>query len=439
MKKKLGLAILPVLLSVAMSVTTCSPTPPDVPAEPGVETRENLLSFGITGSAKMFPEKLNPSFVLRHSEVQKLLLDLAHAPMSAEEIDAALDESPITREDLETILFIRQEQARYVINFTLLTREDLARVSAVSDKYGNSLASAYVANRDRINGILSDYSLEGVDPKAAAYILLGCFSLDWDGLDLTAEKGYRALGTLRPGGSIYTPWAKERGDVSLKALYWGSHNDYHSDFVLTTFGDHDALPRNGFPDLLWRTSGALSDMNIPDGFRVPWLKLTRHALSELALPVGQVMMALGGGGKSAADLAVMSGLETEELEDLLHTLEHLQYIEKVGGRYRADIPVFSQQDAPMIEELLDVSRAVMEEWLADNHDTIRSELGEITPLRYGVPYEVVFTQIWHYIFGLTNRHLVEAGLFADPYGDGRTNKGFLPAVWHPSLSGDSPH
>ena len=41
--------------------------------------------------------------------------------------------------------------------------------------------------------------------------------------------------------------------------------------------------------------------------------------------------------------------------------------------------------------------------------------------------------IWHYLFGIANRHLVEAGLFADPYASTRNYKGAIPAVYELEL------
>ncbi len=75
----------------------------------------------------------------------------------------------------------------------------------------------------------------------------------------------------------------------------------------------------------------------------------------------------------------------------------------------------------------------MDAWLAANYQAVQAELSTITPLRYGVPYADVFTQVWHYLFGTANRQLVEARVFADPYSESRQYKGFIPVVWHGSL------
>jgi len=87
----------------------------------------------------------------------------------------------------------------------------------------------------------------------------------------------------------------------------------------------------------------------------------------------------------------------------------------------------------MMDDVLRISRQIFSDWLAANYEPIREDLAGITPLRYGVPYDEVFTQVWHYLFGIANKRLVENGLLADPYAPDRKFKGFVPAVWDWSL------
>jgi len=78
----------------------------------------------------------------------------------------------------------------------------------------------------------------------------------------------------------------------------------------------------------------------------------------------------------------------------------------------------------------------MTRWHEENYDRIVAALADLTPIRNGVPFERVYTEIWHFIFGIANRHLVEAGLFADPYSGNRRHQGFLPVIWASELTKD---
>jgi hypothetical protein len=116
-------------------------------------------------------------------------------------------------------------------------------------------------------------------------------------------------------------------------------------------------------------------------------------------------------------------------------LDKAGYVRQQNGRYAAAIPVLDANDRAMTDSIVGLSAQIMSAWLDTNYDSIRGELKGTTPLRYGVPYPQVFTQVWHYIFGATNRALVHAGLFADPYAGGRY-QGFAPVVWDPAVYRD---
>ena len=97
--------------------------------------------------------------------------------------------------------------------------------------------------------------------------------------------------------------------------------------------------------------------------------------------------------------------------------------------YRATIPVLTERDRAMVTGLLRIGRKALEEWFATNYAELKSTVANISPVRNRVPFTVAFDQIWHYLFGIANEKLVEAGLFADPYGPDATFQGYVPAVY----------
>jgi hypothetical protein len=91
--------------------------------------------------------------------------------------------------------------------------------------------------------------------------------------------------------------------------------------------------------------------------------------------------------------------------------------------------VLAKRDDAMVRRLLAIGHGVMESWLAANYPKMKADLGDLSLMRSGVPFEDGFTNVWHYVFGIANRKLVEAGLFADPYAADRKLKGSIPAVY----------
>jgi hypothetical protein len=403
---------------------------------------KSLLSVGVTGNVQS-EGKGNPTFLMHPLEVQKLLLAIAEEPRDLAYASRTLEGSDITVDDLLALKLLRQDDDRLVINFNFLTQQDQVEIVRVATPHAAALAEGYLQHREEIETILATRGLPDVPATYYAYILIGCFSLDWDGLLFTDDPRFRAAATHRSGDDLYTPWAKERGEeVSLKGLYWGSHNTYRENANLTTFGDHHSLPRAGFPDLGWSLRVDTDRLPGDGETRETIARAARRFLRDLAGAVGEVMLALGNGPKSVDELTVTTSLPAETLIDLLALLEEIEYVAVVGSRYRATVPVLTDTDTPMVRKLLSLGRQVIRQWHEEHYDALASELSHITPLKHGVPYGVVYTEVWHFVFALANRELIEAGFLADPYAGNRRYKGFIPAVWRPGQErledGDGP-
>jgi hypothetical protein len=117
-------------------------------------------------------------------------------------------------------------------------------------------------------------------------------------------------------------------------------------------------------------------------------------------------------------------------------LVDIQVLTKDENQYIAALPVLGQSDLEMVNKARQLSWDIMKAWLTENYASIEAELKGLPAVSQGVPFEVMFTEVWHYIFGLTNRDLVAAGFFQDPYGQDRLHKGYMPSIWSKSLYDD---
>ncbi len=383
-----------------------------------------VLDTSIVGTSTCDRE---PCFghVMRDAAVQRLLLRLAGGPVDTASAEAALSPDGPDADDLLALRLMRKEGDHYVLGFALFTAADVQRIRTVSDRLAGSLAAALLARRAEIEAALAAYDAPGVDRRDVAFFLLGCASLDWDGLAVTAEHGYRQTTAERPDGT-YVPVAMERVDLSLRRIYWGSHNVRVDGIGLTSFGDHDALPRILFPDLIWRAPGFPD--TVPDPPRAALDGLLKASFRRSAATVARTMLALRDGDGTADELASATGAGTDEIATDLDVLLGLGYVSETDGRFRARVPVLAERDDAMARQVLAIGRQVMEAWLAAHYDAIRDELADLSFTRAGVPFAEGFTMIWHYVFGMANQKLVEAGLFADPYAPDRAFRGAVPVV-----------
>jgi DNA-binding MarR family transcriptional regulator len=260
-------------------------------------------------------------------------------------------------------------------------------------------------------------ALPDVDWRDTAFFILGCVSLDWDGLKLARKKEALAdppKGTFIPTATV--PVLKE----TLQRIYWGSHS-YHDENAVTTFGDHFSTPRLGFPDVLWSLN-----LEVPEPIKA---KAIRAAEGLVRRHAAALMHCLREGAKNAEQLAEATGFSRDDIKDILELLVELNYVATVDGQYQSLIPILTDKDRPMVRQLRLLGQQVMMKWYDERYAHVCEALTTLTPRRFHVPLANSFYEVWHYIFGIANRELVTGGLFADPYASNRRFKGFLPTVY----------
>lgn len=393
---------------------------------------EPLLKYGIVGStgSNPVPPNQDPLTLLGKPEIQRLLLKVADTPLSQPELEKGLPEG-MSAADLLASGLIKRQGEKHVISFNLYTKADVQKMYEVCAKDGKWLADAFLKRRAEIEKLLESYGHSKLS-KELAYILVGCFSLDWDGLELSEQMGIRSYNEPHADGGKYVIWAEENGAASLQGMYWGSHNTDYGGVTLTSFGDHQSLPRPGFPDLVGRLGSGWRFEGRPE-LVTALRRVRRDALSEVGRQVGQVMTAVRDKQLTLEELSRTSGIPSDNLGRLLLALAELHYVEQTPAGYVPLVPVLTAKDREMVMAVRLIGKEIMARWMKERAPLLEKELASITPLRNGVPYETAFNQIWHYVFALANRDLVNAGFLADPYSPDREFKGFIPAVWESSL------
>lgn len=393
------------------------------------------LQVGITGNNSL--EGLqNPVTVAQIPEVSELFKAVADKPRSAAYIEQSLGDSKVDLSLLVELDLLKPWGGDYAISFNYLTLEDHDLLVTTLAPFAESLARSYRDRWPEFESVFSAYGVESVEIGELAYAVIGAMSLDWDGLDFTAEKNLRITADNLPGGRDFVIWAKEQSsEINVRELYWGSHNTVVDGIQFTTFGDHYSLPRLGLPDLLWSMSQRVANIDAaPRTLRVSVYKaLAPYYQDDFLRDAGAILSALREGAATIDSIAGLSGTEEERIEAILTFLIELQYVERDSDLYVLTTPYFSLGDKPMIDAARELSWLLMDEWLDRNYSTVEAKLDQLTARKYDIPYRQLFTEIWHYLFGLTNKALVASGHFADPYAEERVSKGMFPFVFNADL------
>ena len=384
-------------------------------------------------------------------EVRKLLAVLENGGVLETAAANMLAGTDTQLADLERLHLVRDDKGTVRLGFPYFTAGDILLIHAVADKYLPSLIAAYKARAADLDTILARYPVTSVDRKRLAFVVLAGFSLNWDALDLLADKKYRTPMLVQGPGWQYGFWVSEEvPGYSYKGYYWGSSSfpadNYNLtpplDFTFSSFGDPFADPRMNFPDLF-----AMPADRMTPNVRAAATTLGLHDDNSLGFALQNVVGLTRARDFGAILFAMRSGAQTKDqlctalpAEDVNDCDGELGLLAAAGyakisddGNWTLLVPVLDTNDKPMLNSALALSRSVITEWLAQNYAPMRREFFRLTAVRQGIPYPAMYTQIWHELFGLATRDLVAEALIEDPRGASAVWPGSIPAVWRTAL------
>lgn len=417
-------------------------------AAPAVAQEREFYS-GYKGSLPSDPRLLARTY-FEEPRVRALIFQVETGPVSGERAAEVLEGSGTTLADLLRVGLLREDGDRYALGFNYFNVKDMRAVVAAAEKHVPSLVAAYHEHRSELDRILGDYPVKTVAPDRLAFVLIAGFSLNWDGLAVTRDAGFRKDLLVEGNGFGYSFWASEAvPDHDTRGFYWGSstlpgggfnYDEDPVDWSFSSFGDPYSDPRMNFPDLLLTSADEMEPAVREAARRIGLIHDTSFggdfpdALGfESGRAFATLLFRLREGPKRMEALA--EGFRTSaKLDAYLDLLEAIQYVERdEGGAYHLLVPVLDHADRPMVQAALRWSREVLTGWLAAHYPEIRKEMGSLTAMRQGVPFESLFTQIWHELFGLATHELVRNGFLFDPSGPRMRYKGSYAVLWRQDL------
>lgn len=168
-----------------------------------------LLHTGGTG--QITASGLNdPQYVLSFVPVQRLMLAAVRHPLMQAEIQTGLHGTPVSLENLLKLNFLRQDGIMYRLNYLLLTVQDQKTMYGIGERFGQSLGKAFQVHQAEFDRILKGYPNTNMRRQLLFDLVAGA-ALNWDGLDLTTEMGYRVKPPHHPNGDVYFVRSEERG------------------------------------------------------------------------------------------------------------------------------------------------------------------------------------------------------------------------------------
>jgi len=398
---------------------------------------------GYAGTLPKDPKDLARTY-FNQPAVRTLIYALESRSVPVAEAKAMLAGAPGILDDLVRLKLVAVSGDQVRLGFAYFNAADMRLVHAVAARHVPSLVAAYRAKAPAFEAIWARYPVASVERRKLAFALIAGVGLNWDGLDLLFDEGWRKPQLVSGPDWQYGFFASEDvGDIDYKGFYWGSSAfpgglsvSPPLPLAFVSFGDPQSDPRMNFPDLLGLPA---SDMTPPVRAAAEQVGLRDDPMLgpkvlglEAGRQVGRLLLRLRQGPASAA--ALQAALPGDPAQAELKLLQAAGYVRAApDGRFELTAPVLGDSDRAMLEQARALNKAIIRAWMRTNYGPIRKELTGLTALRQGVPYEALFTQIWHEVFGLTTRELVASGMVADPYAPQNPSPGSLGMAWRPDI------
>lgn len=416
-----------VFISLGVLVAVLMPAEQPLAQEP-----DRILSTGVTGMITSRGLD-NPQYVLSRKPVQRLILEIADRPISPDAAQQRLSGGVVGLQHLLDLDLLRVQNGVLHLNYLVLNRKDRERIRDVALIFGESLAAAFQNRAGEFEALLAGYR-ESTQPDLA-FVLVAGFILNWEGLNVTTELGFRAEARTWPNGDRYIIHSSEYGpNLPLRELYWGSHTYPGAVHSLTTLGDGPSHPRAALPDVIESLASGLDGYGDVADLHGASVRLLLAYMVPALDHAGSIMAATAQRPYSIEELAEQVDIEREHLNATAAFLETAGYVARdANDKLVAQIVVLTARDEVLVNTAVDLGREIIGDWIQTNYAEIQLQLADLTPVRHGLPFELAFSEVWHDTFGVAARELARSGFMRDPYGPESRFEGFVPFVWESLL------
>jgi hypothetical protein len=380
-------------------------------------------------------DEFNPFKVTRQEHMPEMLFLLNSNPMSSSDLSRELGiENNMTMkllDDLSKINAASERDSKWSTTFAIFGVQDIHLLAERTKKPASHLAERLMRNKPEIEKKLAQLSCAGqVEMKKLAFAVVGCYLLDWRGLEVLNQRDLTLCGKKQqPGDRKYVLLGREAGvkrDLYEK-VYWGSTKSDYDGITFTSFGDHVGN-RYAFPEIA-RPFSVLTQQQtekagLPDWLTTKASEAIDSFQTNSIVDCGRLLLLLGKKGPmSASQLANEMSKGKEQVEALLKLLADMKYVSFDSERAKLNYPVFTVRDKSTIDAVWGIVSSIVEEEACSYFGSIRTELAETTPVMKGIDPREVYTDVWHWVFGHANRIMAERGFFFDPpkerEGEGR--------------------
>lgn len=360
------------------------------------------MRFVLCGSAGT----INPYEVTRPVIRQKILLLLNRVNLKAEEVAGKLGLS--LEEVLENIAVLKEAGLVREVNkvlapsFPIFTNEDYDALKPLLEELSMRVKEVVERWMSEVRSLIKEFKFtrRGLNFPDLYYIVVGAFTLDYEGLEVLRDEGLLVISKEMPGGGRYIFTGFEWPIKIEEAWMWGHNCVTPKGYWFSTHGRLPPRgPRMAFPDMAY-----------------VWMDQVgrEEAIKRLEV-IGELLEHLSSVDLSTNELAKRTGRDRNELMlelSLLWALDYVTFTDEY--RWRINRPFFTSEELGKIKA---VSRSILGDvvkYFRSKLVVLKERYAQTSPFRNGVPFEESFNFLYHTIFEKALNILIEEKVISEP-------------------------
>ncbi len=320
--------------------------------------------------------------------------------------------------DLLRIEAVRDLQGVYSLSFPVYTVDDRRRMLKEALPVASKISRGIISQFDEVREIAEGLSAAGqVEMDVILFSVVGCFFLDWYCLETLHKEGLLIRSKPQPGGREYVLQGKTRMDERTAnemgyKHYIASSSSVYDGYTFTSFGEGGL--KYTLPNIFWFIRHSFEHGK--GQYRWPtWVNEKIQGLmasyEEKTLgTTAEILFSLTKGPRSYTDLVSSDDWTAK----ILDTLIDMGYVVHHDDLVHLVFPVFEAHDKEVINDISTVLMPAVFKQVSDSYDSLASSLSAITPFKNNISMQEVYGEVWHCIFGQSNRLLAEKGYIHDP-------------------------
>ena len=376
------------------------------------------IKFFFCGDPGKYDE-YHPQYVYERSMIPRIVSILSGVSGKgvsigelAGELEVSIQKTEEAIEALERVNAIKIDGERVYVNFTIFTGKDQEKILKWSSKVAPQIGQEILKLKDKIIDRASQLKAANSVPiDEILYHIIGCYTLDWKGLEVFSEEDIIINDKPQPGERNYVLLGMEETeefDEFTRKLFCSSQNISAGRYFFSSFGDQTGQRVSAFPGLFWSVDSSIRRGIDKEYIVESYNDIARDYQQDMAAKCGQILVDL------AMNQDKTLSKFSPDQKKYIRLLLDMGYLEIRGEELTLKVPVFLPEDLPIIKEISNIVIDAIIDDVREIFEKLPEQLPQLTSIKQNINPKEMLNEVWHQVFARINLILIDEGLMKEP-------------------------